>query len=214
MIQFQQGVNDSAVASAKAGRAAEDLPGTRPARNPLYKVVEDQSAKAEDAAAKAFAGLGPLAGANMANPDLQRATDAVSAEGKRELLDSLSFSRFALAFERSINTRNILVSRLIIAHALTNSSSQTSSTSQTYGSVYGQPFNATTTTTATTTGPKPPLVLPPPDATLDERQEALTEHGPEIEMLPYTFNPLITRWISACRDAHELPPAPTAPASP
>jgi hypothetical protein len=202
------GVDGTVLAAVKAGRAAEDLPGTRARSNPLFHVVEGESANAETSAGTALSGLGPLVGADFGDASVQKATDAVTTEAKAEIAEALAFSRFALHFERAVNTKNVASARIAFAVAM-SAFARSSTYSVTNGSVGGQNFSATTTTT--TSNANPPVVrAPQSDPTLDQMATALTQEGPQLEMLPYTFHPLINHWIAACRAAGQLPPPASA----
>jgi hypothetical protein len=206
MLSFSSGVNAAVVAATKATLAASSLPGTTAKRNPGFKVVEDESAKVEASVAPTLSGLGPLVDADFGDPTLQNATDAVTVEGRAELQEALSFGRLSLHLEQAVDTRSAAARRLAIANAL-RAFGSSFATSNTYGTVNGQPFSATTVTRAPN-GSQPIRI--PPDATLGETADALAQEQARLLLLPYTFNPLVNRWIAACRTAHQLPPAPTA----
>jgi hypothetical protein len=80
------------------------------------------------------------------------------------------------------------------------------SVSNAYGTVNGQPFSATVVTR--TPNNYQPIRISP-DASIGQTAEALDQEEARLLFLPYTFVPLTTRWIAACRAAHQLPPAPS-----
>ena len=88
--RFSTGVNGAVLAAAKATLAASNLPGTTPKRNPAFRAVEDESAKVEANAATVLSGLGPLVSADFGDPAVQKATDAVTLEGRAEFQEALS----------------------------------------------------------------------------------------------------------------------------
>jgi len=206
MLSFSSGVNAAVIAAAKATLAASSLPGTTSKRNPAFKVVEDESAKVEASVGPTLSGLGPLVGADFGDPTLQNATDAVTLEGRAELQEALSFGRLSLHLEQAVSTRSATARRLAIANAL-RAFGSSFATSNTYGTVNGQSFSATTVTRSANSSQ--PIRIPP-DATIGETAEALSQEQARLLLLPYTFNPLVNRWIAACRTAHQLPPAASA----
>jgi hypothetical protein len=208
MLAFSEGVNAAVISSAKATSAASNLPGTTPRQNAAgYKTVEEQSALVEAAGAKALAALEPLVDVQFSDPTVQAATEAVTIEGRSQLQEAEQFSRLALRFERGLNSQIIAERKRRIGSAL-RSLGSSSITSTTTGSVNGVPFQATTTTTT----PKiPPPVVIKPDATVDETAVSLSDEETRLVLLPYTFNPLVRRWTTACKNANlMLDAAPTS----
>lgn len=171
MLTFSAGVNGAVLAAAKATLAASSLPGTTPKRNPSFRVVEDESAKVEANAGTVLSGLGPLVGADFGDPSVQKATDAVTIEGRAELQEALSFSRLSFRLEQAVAARNATAARLALANALRTLGSS-SSVSSTYGTAGGQPFSATTVTR--TPNSSQPIRLAP-DASIGQTADALAE---------------------------------------
>jgi hypothetical protein len=206
MLTFSEGVNGAVIAAAKATLAASSLPGTTPKRNPAFKVVEEQSVKAASDVSTALSALGPLVDANFGDPAVQKATDAVTLEGRAELQEALSFSRLSLRFEQVLNERRNAERRLALANALRAfGSAMSGSVSNAYGTVNGQPFSATVVTR--TPNNYQPIRIPP-DATIGQTAEALNQEEARLLFLPYTFNPLVAHWTAACKAAHQLPASP------
>jgi hypothetical protein len=212
MIALQAGVNDAVLAAAKATLAASTLHGTKWANNPRPQIIEEQSAKVEVAIGSVLSSLGPLAGAEFSDPAVQQATAAVTQEAQAESQEALSFARLSHRFLQVLVDRSAAARRAALANALRafGAALQSSSTvSSTQGTINGQGFSATTVTrTPNTTQPTPIQI--PPDATIEQTAEALEQEQARLLFLPYTFNPLISRWVSACRAANQLPPAPAA----
>ena len=207
MYSFTVAVNGAVLATAKATLAASSLPGTTPKRNPAFKVVEEQSLKAETDVSAALSVLGTLVGADFGNPTVQQATDAVTLEGRAELQEALSFSRLSIRFEHLLNERRSTERRLALANALRAfGSAMSGSVSSAYGTVNGQPFSATVVTR--TPNNYQPIRISP-DASIGQTAEALDQEEARLLFVSYTFVPLTTRWIAACRAAHQLPPAPS-----
>lgn len=207
MLTFSTGVNGAVLAAAKATLAASNLPGTTPKRNPAFRVVEDESAKVEANAATVLSGLGPLVSADFGDPAVQKAADAVTLEGRTELQEALYSSRLSFRLEQTIATRNASAARLALANAL-RAFGSSSSVSSTYGAVGGQPFSATTVTRTLPNSSQP--IRLPPDASIGQTADALAGEQTRLLLMPYTFNPLVQRWIAACRAAKQLPPSDDA----
>jgi hypothetical protein len=206
MLSFSTGVNAAVIAASKATLAASSLPDTTAKRNPNFKVVEDESTKVETSVEPTLSGLGPLVGADFDDPTLQKATEAVTLEGRAELQEALSFGRLSLHLERAVNTHGIAARRMAIANAL-RAFGSSYTTSNTTGSINGQSFSATTVTRSPNNSQ--PIRIPP-DASIEQTAEALAQEQARLLLLPYTFNPLVNRWVAACRAAHQLPPAASA----
>ncbi len=209
MLALQTGVNDAVIAASKSTLAASTLPGSKRAHNPAATIVEEQSAKVEVAVGSVLSGLGPLVGANFGDPSVQNATEAVTSEAQAESQEAMSFGRLSRRFLQVLLDRNAAARRAALANALRafGAALQSSSTvSHTQGMVNGQAYSATTVTrTPNNSLPAPIQILP--DATEEQTAAALEQEQARLLFLPYTFNPLIARWITACRAANQLPPS-------
>jgi hypothetical protein len=211
MIVLQTGVNDAVVAAAKSTLAASTLPGSNRSHNPNITIIEEQSAKVEVAVSSVLSGLGPLVGADFGDPSVQSTTEAVTLEAQTESQEALSFGRLSRRFLQVLLDRNAAARRAALANALRAFGAalqSTSTVSQTQGMVNGQAYSATTVTrTPNTSLPAPIQIMP--DATEEQTAAALEQEQARLLFLPYTFNPLINKWVAACRAAHQLPPAAT-----
>lgn len=200
MLTLSQGVDDAVIAAVKATLAASTLPGTSPKRNPGYKAVEDDAPQVQAGVSEALSGLGPLVDADFRNGSLQKATDAVTLEARAELQEALSYGQLSLRFEQILKARRAAATRAALGDAL-RAFGSSFATSSVYGTVNGQPFTATMT--------RPPEMAPPtrvaPDATVEQTAEALGQEEARLVFFPYTFHPLVNRWMRACRAAHQLP---------
>jgi hypothetical protein len=217
MVDLQQNVNDAVLAATEANRAATHLPGTTPSpTNPFVKTIEEKAALAQTKADAALRNLGPLLGTDIADPAVQQATDAVTAEARTELQTALGISELSQVYAetgiannnaaKAVSAANARARRAAFFQALSQSFARNYSTTQ--GTINGQPFTATTVTTPGVRSIRASQIqMPPPDATMAQMRIALAADIAEMELLPYTFNPLVQHWIVACRAAHQLPPA-------
>jgi hypothetical protein len=200
MLTLSQGVDAAVIAAVKATLAASTLPGTSPKHNPGYKTVEDEAPQVEAGVSEALTGLGPLVDADFRNGSIQKATDAVTLEARGELQEALSYGQLSLRFEQILKARRAAAARVALGDAL-RAFGSSFATSSVYGSVNSQPFTATIT--------RPAEMAPPvrvaPDATIEQTAEALGQEEARLVFFPYTFHPLVNRWVRACRAAHQLP---------
>jgi len=222
MIALQDGVNAASIAAIKAGSLAQGLANTNPSKNHAYRLIEEDALAVDAGRAKAYAGLGQLLGARFADPGVTNATQAVTDEAKAELQLVGGYSSVTLAYERMENRGNKRMSPLLLAGAAVVSlplaagmaagasgqHAQTSTSSTTSTTVGNQTYSNTTTTTMAPSTTSIAQALAQAQANAQTKASLsliVITYRPQIETAIYTFNPLIQKWVDACREAKQLP---------
>ncbi len=213
MLALETHTNAATRDAAEAGISADGLP-----KNNAFRAVEGDSVKVNNEVIQGYMALGPILAADDANQGIMNATAAVAAEAHSELQLAQIFTDVALTFERNVNAGRDRLRRTLVGLAIgvvapvaglaylgARGIHQSASSSTTSGTVNGQPFSATTTATTTTVNYAEIDALRSVEAAaLDKQKMALELYGPQVTILPYALDPLIDRWVAACKSAHEL----------
>ncbi len=224
IVPLQKGLNDATIAAMQAGSAAESLAGTNPSHNSNYKVVEDNAVEEDADVGKAYSGLGPLLSLSSSNPAVQNALAAVTADALGQLQFVRTYMTMTLAYERAENSHNkrinpwLLVGTTIVCvpcgAGLAGVDTVTSTTRGTInGTQYGNQFSGQINTETTTSEPSPASIaraLANAESTAQTREQLrmiVLQFEPQLDTMIYTFNPLVSHWIDACRADGELAPA-------
>lgn len=216
VLDLSQAISDLNITSLDAGLSALALTGTRARYGPTFKRVEDDAAKADTQFLAALNALGNLQAYDPDKPDIASVTNQLLAQGRLAIQVSSAYKGFALAYERSINSRNRTLAREAFAASMGSMPLSAYSYGNTYGTVYGNTIQATTTTTTTISDPganwraaanRYQQDAQSGEVSRDEMQAYLLQYKPTIELLPYDWFPITKSWINACRSAGELPQA-------
>lgn len=214
VLDLSQAISDLNISSLDAGLAALELSGTRARYGPTFKRVEDDAAKADTQFLAAMKALGDLQAFDVDKPAIASATSNLLGQARLAIQVSSAYKGFALAYERSVNSRNRTLARQAFAAAMGSMPPSAYSYSNTYGTVYGNSIQATTTTTTTISDPgaswRAAAYRYQQDAqsgevSRDELESYLLQYKATIQMLPYDWFPLTKVWVNACRAAGELP---------